>query len=104
MTVILVPESHRSYDNAVPQTDDGDLIAELVFLVLLALADAQDVGLMERVYLVTVQKLSVYKPQAKFKVFSVYAVRGQLAEQLPYQPSCYGAHPPVCLRHLLPAV
>ena len=47
MPVILVSESHRSYDDAIPLTGDGDFGAKLVFLVLLALADAEDIWFME---------------------------------------------------------
>ena len=47
VTVIFVPEGHGTDDDAVPQTDKGNLVAELVFLVLLALADAEDILLME---------------------------------------------------------
>ena len=72
--VILVPERHRSDDDAVPQTDDGHLVAILVFLVFLALADAEDIRLMERVYLMTVQKFTVYETPEKFKMPTVFAV------------------------------
>ena len=74
MPVILVSERHRSYDDAVPQTHDGDLVAKFVSLVFLALADAEDIRLMERVYLVAVQKLTVYETQAKFKMLTAFAV------------------------------
>ena len=72
--VILVPERHRSDDDAVPQTDDGHLVAKLVFLVFLALADAEDIRLMERVYLVPVRLFTPYKPYAKFKMLTVFAL------------------------------
>ena len=72
--VILVSERHRSYDDAVPQTHDGDLVAKFVSLVFLALADAEDIRLMERVYLVAVQKFTVYETQAKFKTLTAFAV------------------------------
>ena len=72
--VILVSERHRSYDDAAPQTHDGDLVAKFVFLVLLALADAEDIWFMERIYLVAVQKFTVYETQEKFKTLTAFAV------------------------------
>ena len=74
MPVILVSESHRSYDDAIPQTDYGDFVAKLVFLMLLALADAEDIWFMERINLVTVQKFTVYETQTKFKMLTVLAL------------------------------
>ena len=74
MTIILVPECLGSDDDAIPQTDDGDLVTEFVFLVFLALADAEDIRLMERVYLVPVREFTPYKPYAKFKMLTVFAL------------------------------
>ena len=80
--VILVPEGHGSDDDAVPQTDERDFVAEFVFLVLLALADTEYIRLMEGVDLVPVYTFTIYKLQAKRQVFTPRAVRRQLAEQL----------------------
>lgn len=66
--VIFVLEGKCPDDESVPQTCGRDLVAELVFLALLALADAEDVWLMERVYLVAVNQLAVHELQAQFEI------------------------------------
>ena len=104
MAVVLVPEGERPDDEAVPEADYRHLVAELVLPVLLALAYAEHVGLVERVYLVAVNLLAVDGLQAQPEAGAVRAVRRQLAEQLPDEPPRYGAHPAVGFGHLVLAV
>ena len=51
MTVIFIAKRHGSKNNACGRTYDGYLVAEFVFLMFLALADALHLRLMDGIYL-----------------------------------------------------
>ncbi len=87
MAVVLVAEGQRSNDKPIPETNQRYLVAELVLLVLLTLADAKNIGLMKRVYLVAVNLFAVDEFQAQVKTFPVGADDRQLTEQFPDQLS-----------------
>ena len=61
MPVIFISESKCSDDDSIPKTYERDLVAKLVFLVFLTLTDAENVGLMERIYLMTIKVFAIDK-------------------------------------------
>ena len=101
MAVILIPEGLGSYNQAIPQTDDRNLVAELIFLVVLAFADTEDVRLVEGVNLVPVNLLSVYELEANAEAFLVDVLFRKQPYKFPQEPSCNGPHLPVRLLYLL---
>ncbi len=109
VAVVLVPERTRADDDAVPCPDDGGLVAELVPLVLLAIADAADFRLVERVDLVLVvallrQHLFVQCDLLRMTRQEIRAEPLQVPLQLPDQTARYGVHFPVRPKRLLPVL
>lgn len=104
VAVELVAERQRPDDQSVPVAHNRHLVAELVLLVLLALADAQHVGLVERVYLVSVNLLAFDELQAEVEALLVGALFRKLAKLLADEAARYGTHPAVGLGNLLCAV
>lgn len=104
VTVVLVAERQGSNDKAIPEADQGHLVAELVFPMLLSLADTKYIGFMKRIYLVTINLLTINELQTQIKPFPAGTAGGQFTEQLTDQPAGNGTHPAVCPGNLLATV
>ena len=104
MAVVLVAERERPDDKASPCADDGNLVAKLVLPVLLALADAEHVGLVQGIDFVAVNLLAVHELQADVQTLPCRAALRQQTKQLADKAPGYGAHSAVGLPDLLHTV
>lgn len=104
MPVVFITERAGSYDDAVPESDDGYFVAKLIPHMVLPLADAEHVGLVDGVDLVSVILLAVDEFEADVQSLFPPAVFGEASPYLSQQFARNGAHPSVCALHFLRAV
>lgn len=86
MTVIFIAEGHGAKNNACDRTYDGYLVAEFVFLMLLALADTLYFRLMNRIDLFPAVTPLGKNGLKEFGQFVIVVILFKITPQLPDQP------------------
>ena len=91
MTVIFIAEGHGAKNNACDRTYDGYLVAEFVFLMLLALADTLYLRLMNGIDFFPAATPLGKNGLKDSGQLVIVVILFKITPQLPDKPSGYGA-------------